>query len=64
MVTLYVGKRVFNWYNEVPKRNRYMEAQIDLLSKIAWKIGVPVEEIEETLKHANLLDTDNDRATS
>ncbi|MDI3320744.1 hypothetical protein [Pinibacter soli] len=58
MISLYVGKRVFNWYNEVPKRNKYMEAQIDLLSKIAWKLGVPLEEIEETLKNADLLDAE------
>jgi hypothetical protein len=34
------------WSHQISKRNRYMEAQIKLLSKIAEKQGVSIDDIE------------------
>lgn len=36
---------ITRWAHEIHKRNRYLEAQIKLLSKIAEKQGVPTDEI-------------------
>jgi chromosome segregation and condensation protein ScpB len=45
-----VGLLLVGWYwrtvHEIDKRNRYMEAQIKLLGKIAEKSGVTKDEIE------------------
>jgi hypothetical protein len=43
LVLYYVITR---WAHEIQKRNRYMEAQIKLLSKIAEKQGVETGDIE------------------
>lgn len=37
---------ITRWVHEIHKRNRYMEAQIKLLSKIAEKQGVSPDEID------------------
>lgn len=34
------------WAHQISKRNRYLEAQIKLLSKIAEKQGVSLDEID------------------
>jgi hypothetical protein len=45
-----IGLLLAGWYwraiHEIAKRNRYMEAQIKLLGKIAEKNGVTPDEIE------------------
>ena len=43
LVLYYVITR---WAHEIQKRNRYQEAQIKLLSKIAEKQGVSLDDIE------------------
>jgi hypothetical protein len=43
---------ITRWAHEVSKRNRYLEAQIKLLSKIAEKSGVSAEEINVILRVA------------
>lgn len=37
---------ITRWAHEIHKRNRYMEAQVKLLSKIAEKSGVSKDDIE------------------
>lgn len=37
---------ITRWAHEIHKRNRFMEAQIKLLSKIAEKSGVSKDDIE------------------
>jgi predicted DNA-binding ribbon-helix-helix protein len=45
-----IGLLLAGWYwraiHEIANRNRYMEAQIKLLGKIAEKSGVTADEIE------------------
>jgi chromosome segregation and condensation protein ScpB len=38
---------ITQWAHQIAKRNRYLEAQINLLSKIAEKQGVSLEEINK-----------------
>jgi hypothetical protein len=44
---------VAQYTHQIHKRNRYLEAQIKLLSRIAEKQGVSNEEIERIIKIAN-----------
>ena len=37
---------ITQWAHQINKRNRYLEAQIKLLSKIAEKSGVSIDDIE------------------
>lgn len=41
------------WGHQIAKRNRYLEAQIKLLSKIAEKQGVSMDDIEVIQRVAN-----------
>lgn len=43
---------ITRWAHEITKRNRYMEAQIKLLSKIAAKHGVSSDEIDVIIRVA------------
>lgn len=44
-LALIVYYLITRWAHEIQKRNRYLEAQIKLLSKIAEKQGVSTDEI-------------------
>lgn len=35
ILTLLIGKAIYGWYAEIPKRNSYVETQIRLLMHIA-----------------------------
>lgn len=41
------------WAHQIHKRNRYMEAQINLLSKIAEKSGVNKDEVNAIIEKAD-----------
>lgn len=41
------------WVHQIHKRNRYMEAQINLLSKIAEKSGVNKDEVNNIIEKAD-----------
>lgn len=43
---------ITQWAHQIHKRNRYLQAQINLLSKIAEKQGVSVAEINEIIEGA------------
>jgi hypothetical protein len=47
VVTLFIGKVLTGWYHELEKRNRYMEAQIQLLTLIARKLQADEKEVNE-----------------
>jgi hypothetical protein len=49
-----ISKFLINWYHEIDKRNRYMEAQIKLLSHIATAHGVNVDTITEVYAKARM----------
>jgi chromosome segregation and condensation protein ScpB len=53
VVLILLGKWITEWYHEIKKRNRYMEAQIKLLMEIAAKQGVNQETIAEIRAYAN-----------
>jgi len=44
-----IGLAILYWFYrlvfDIPKRNRHIEAQTELLGKIAEKLGVPHEEV-------------------
>lgn len=48
------GKKLTDWFHEIKKRNRYMEAQIRLLMHIASKHGVDADKIAEIVAEADL----------
>lgn len=48
------GKLLIDWFHEIKKRNRYMEAQIRLLMHIASKQGVDADKIAEIVAEARL----------
>lgn len=48
------GKLLIDWFYEIKKRNRYMEAQIRLLMHIASKHGVDADKIAEIVTEAEL----------
>lgn len=50
--SIVIGKLVYNWYAEIEKRNRYMEAQIKLLAQIASANGINQDKIAEILVEA------------
>jgi len=43
---------VSRWAHDIPKRNRYLQAQIKLLAKIAKEQGVPDSDIRKILNEA------------
>lgn len=49
-----LGKLLTDWFHEIKKRNRYMEAQIRLLMHIAAKQGVDTDKIAEIGAEAQL----------
>ena len=48
------GKKLTDWFHEIKKRNRYMEAQLRLLMHIASKQGVDADKIAEIVAEAEL----------
>lgn len=46
LVALLLYYMITRWAHEIHKRNRYLEAQIKLLSRIAEKQGVSTDDIE------------------
>lgn len=48
------GKLLIDWFHEIKKRNRYMEAQIRLLMHIASKQRVDADKIAEIVAEARL----------
>lgn len=46
LVALLLYYMITRWAHEIHKRNRYLEAQIKLLSRIAEKQGVSADDIE------------------
>lgn len=48
------GKFLTEWFHEIKKRNKYMEAQIRLLMHIAAKHGVDADKIAEIVAEAEL----------
>jgi hypothetical protein len=52
IATLFINKILVNIYHEIPKRNRYLHAQTELLAEIALKLGVSNEDILELLQDA------------
>lgn len=48
------GKLLIDWFYEIKKRNRYMEAQIRLLMHIASKQGVDADKIAEIVAEERL----------
>lgn len=54
IIFIFVGKSIIDWFYEVKKRNRYMEAQIRLLMHIAAKQGVDADKISEIVAEAQL----------
>ncbi len=53
-VALLIGKALNNWYHEIEKRSRYMEAQIRLLAHTAIARGVNKEKVHEILLSTKL----------
>ncbi|MES2373230.1 MAG: hypothetical protein V4557_11670 [Bacteroidota bacterium] len=49
-----LGKLLTDWFHEIKKRNRYMEAEIRLLMHIAAKQGVDTDKISEIGAEAQL----------
>lgn len=47
IVSLFVGKAIVNYWFEIRKRNRYMEAQIKLLALIAAANEINIEKVSE-----------------
>lgn len=52
IVAIFIYYFLIQWIFEIKKRNRYMEAQLKLLVKIAQKQGVPSDEIDGIIKMA------------
>jgi len=52
IVALVLYYSITQWAHQIHKRNRYLQAQINLLSKIAEKQGVSVAEINEIIEGA------------
>lgn len=46
LLAIVVYYAITQWAHQIAKRNRYLEAQIKLLSKIAEKQGVKSDDIE------------------
>lgn len=51
---IFLGRVLTNWYHEIEKRNRYMEAQIKLLMHIAAANGVDKDKVAEIIAQAKL----------
>lgn len=49
ILSVVIGKHIYDWYHETDKRNKMMEAQMRLLAQIAVAQGVNTEKIEEIL---------------
>jgi hypothetical protein len=54
LLLIALGKLLTDWFHEIRKRNRYMEAQIRLLMHIAAKQGVDTDKIAEIGAEAQL----------
>ncbi|MDB5209229.1 MAG: hypothetical protein JWQ30_56 [Sediminibacterium sp.] len=54
LLLIALGKLLTDWFHEIKKRNRYMEAQIRLLMQIAAKQGVDIDKIAEIGAEAQL----------
>ena len=52
IISLVLYYALTQWVHQIQRRNRYLKAQIDLLSMIAEKQGVPQDNIEEILNKA------------
>lgn len=54
LLLVLIGKAIYGWYHEIEKRNRYLEAQIRLLGRIAHANGMPEEEVLELYRNARI----------
>lgn len=51
-LTIGIYYAITQWAHQIHKRNRYLEAQINLLAKIADKQGISKEEIDSIIQAA------------
>ena len=56
-----LGKLIYEWYAEINKRNRYMEAQIRLLEQIALKQGVDNATVAKIIKEAKFTSSSDEK---
>lgn len=61
LISIILGKYVYDWYHETDKRNRYMEAQINLLMHIAAHQGVDKDKIAEIVALARMGGSKSDK---